>query len=79
VLAAALGAPVYWLSCLKAGAQYRLRCELLFERIELPRPQREAVLARVMSAYAQRVEAACRSVPYAWFNFYPFWAAAAVA
>jgi predicted LPLAT superfamily acyltransferase len=77
VLAAALGCPVFWLSCLKTDTRYVLACELLFERIVMPRAQREAVLKRVMTAYAQRLEAACRAVPYAWFNFYPFWAAPA--
>jgi predicted LPLAT superfamily acyltransferase len=74
VLAAALGCPVYWLSCLKSGGRYTLDCERLFERIEMPRPERTAVLARVMTVYAQRLEATCRAAPYAWFNFYPFWA-----
>ncbi|HTT09974.1 MAG TPA: acyltransferase [Burkholderiaceae bacterium] len=76
VLAAALGCPVYWLSCLKAEGRYTLRCELLFERIEMPRAQRLPVLTRVMTAYAQRLEQACRAAPYSWFNFYPFWAPA---
>jgi predicted LPLAT superfamily acyltransferase len=75
VLAAALGCPVYWLSCLKMDGQYSLECERLFDRIEMPRAQRGSVLARVMTIYAQRLEAACRAVPYAWFNFYPFWTA----
>jgi len=78
VLAAALGCPVYWLSCLKADGRYTLQSELLFERIEMPRAQRASVLARVMTVYAQRLEVACRAAPYAWFNFYPFWAAPAV-
>lgn len=79
VLAAALGCPVFWLSCLKAGARYTLECDLLFDRIVMPRAQREAVLQRVMATYARRLEAACRSTPYAWFNFYPFWAVPAAA
>lgn len=77
VLAAALGCPVYWLSCLKVDGRYTLQCELLFERIEMRRAQRTSVLTRVMTVYAQRLESACRAVPYAWFNFYPFWAAPA--
>ena len=76
VLAAALGCPVYWLSCLKVEGRYTLRCELLFEQIEMRRAERIAVLTRVMTAYAQRLELACRAAPYAWFNFYPFWVAA---
>ena len=77
VLAAALDCPVYWLSCLKFGGRYVVQSELLFERIEMPRAQRVAVLTRAMTVYAQRLEAACRAAPYAWFNFYPFWAASA--
>jgi predicted LPLAT superfamily acyltransferase len=77
VLAAALGCPVYWLSCLKVDGRYTLASELLFDRIVMPRTQRAIVLTRVMTVYAQRLEAACRAVPYAWFNFYPFWAAPA--
>ncbi|HUL65060.1 MAG TPA: acyltransferase [Burkholderiaceae bacterium] len=77
VLAAALGCPVYWLSCLKHEGCYTLQCELLFDRIEMRRTQRTSVLLRVMTVYAQRLEEACRAVPYAWFNFYPFWAAPA--
>jgi len=56
VLAAALGCPVYWLSCLKADGRYTLQSELLFDRIEMPRAQRASVLARVMTVYAQRLE-----------------------
>jgi predicted LPLAT superfamily acyltransferase len=77
VLAAALGCPVYWLSCLKHDRRYTLHCELLFDRIEMRRTQRSSVLLQVMTVYARRLEAACRAVPYAWFNFYPFWAAPA--
>ena len=57
--------------------RYTLQSELLFERIEMPRTQRARVLARVMTVYAQRLEVTCRAAPYAWFNFYPFWAAPA--
>jgi predicted LPLAT superfamily acyltransferase len=76
VLATALGCPVYWLSCLKKNGDYTVQCERLFDRIDMPRAQREEVLRRVMTVYAQRLEAACRAEPYAWFNFYPFWAQA---
>lgn len=73
VFAAALGCPVYWLSCVKQGRRYVLDCELLADRIELPRRRREQVLAAVMARYAARLERLCRAAPYAWFNFYPFW------
>lgn len=75
VLASALGCPVYWLACLKRNGRYTVHCERLFARVVLPRARRQAALMQVMQVYAQRLEAACRAVPYAWFNFYPFWAA----
>jgi predicted LPLAT superfamily acyltransferase len=73
VFAAALGCPVYWLSCIKERGRYALECELLLERIELPRRRREQVLAEAMTRYAARLERTCRASPYSWFNFYPFW------
>jgi len=76
VLAASLGCPVFWLSCLKTGVRYTLHCEQLFDRIIMPRAQRRAVLVRVMTVFVQRLESACRAQPYSWFNFYPFWAPA---
>jgi predicted LPLAT superfamily acyltransferase len=79
VLAAALGCPVYWLSCLKRNGVYAMTCERLFDRVWLPRSRRQAALSAVMRVYAQKLEAACRAVPYAWFNFYPFWSAPAAA
>jgi predicted LPLAT superfamily acyltransferase len=79
VLAAALGCPVFWLSCRKDGGRYRLDCELLFERVELPRARRAEALVQVMARYAQRLETACRASPYSWFNFYPFWPGPAAA
>jgi predicted LPLAT superfamily acyltransferase len=61
------------LSCVKDGRRYVLDCELLVERLELPRRRREQVLAEVIARYAARLERLCRASPYAWFNFYPFW------
>ena len=73
VLARALGGPVYWLSCLKHGDGYRLRCEHFADAIVLPRDGRERAIAEVVGRYATRLEATCRLAPYQWFNFYPFW------
>jgi predicted LPLAT superfamily acyltransferase len=75
VLAAVLGCPVYWLSCVKEGEIYALDCEQLAERVTLPRAQRDAALADIARRYAARLEALCRRAPYQWFNFYPFWTA----
>ena len=76
VLASALGCPVYWLACYRRAAErdrYTLVCELLHERVELPRATRQAALRAVVGDYARRVERACRESPLSWFNFYSFW------
>lgn len=76
VLAAALDCPVYWLACYQRPAdrgRYTLVCELLRDKVVLPRATREAALRTVMGDYVQRVERACREAPLAWFNFFPFW------
>lgn len=83
VLAAALGCRVYWLACLnephpdpklrKRKFRYTLQCELLSERVRLPRGDRAKALQEIMAIYVARLEAGCLRAPYAWFNFYPFW------
>ncbi len=76
VLAAALGCPVYWLACYQRPAdrgRYTLVCELMSERIVLPRKTRDAALREVIADYVRCLERACREAPLAWFNFFPFW------
>ncbi len=78
VLAAALDCPVYWLACYQRpddGGRYTLVCELMRERIVLPRKTREAALCAVIADYVRYLERACREAPLAWFNFFPFWRA----
>ena len=77
LLAAALRCPVYVaFGVYREPNRYELSCELLAERVELPRGRRQEALAAIASRYAERLEAACRSAPYNWFNFYDFWSAA---
>lgn len=76
VLAAALDCPVYWLACYQRPedrGRYTLVCELLRERVVLPRKTREAALREVIADYVQFLERACREAPLGWFNFFPFW------
>ena len=76
VLAAALDCPVYWLACYQRPGdlgRYTLVCELMRDRIVLPRKTREAALREVIADYVQCLERACREAPLAWFNFFPFW------
>lgn len=76
VLAAALDCPVYWLACYQRPAdrgRYTLVCELMRERVVLPRRVREAALREVIADYVHYLERACKEAPLAWFNFFPFW------
>ena len=76
VLASALGCPVYWLACYQRpadGGRYTLVCELMRERIVLPRKTRDIALREVIADYVRYLERACREAPLAWFNFFPFW------
>ena len=74
-LAALLRCPVYLTFGLYRGANhYELFCEPLVEHLELPRGDREAVLAAQVQRYAERLEHYCRLAPDNWFNFFDFWA-----
>lgn len=75
LLAATLKCPVYLTFGLyREPNVYELYCEPFAERVELPRKERQAALARYVQQYAQRLEAYCRKAPDNWFNFYEFWA-----
>lgn len=56
-----------------APNRYELRCELLADRIELPRKQREAAIQAHAQQFAARLEHYAAQAPDNWFNFYDFW------
>ncbi len=75
LLAATLKCPVYLTFGLYRDPNvYELYCEPFAERVELPRKERQAALARYAQQYASKVEEYCRKAPDNWFNFYDFWA-----
>ena len=53
--------------------RYELRCELLAERVELPRHAREQALTGYVEQFARRLEHYARAAPDNWFNYYDFW------
>lgn len=73
LIASVLRCPVYLLSCLHVGEGYRARFELMAERIELPRGDRQGGLDARAAQFADWMTASLRESPYDWFNFYPFW------
>lgn len=73
-LAAALDAPVLLFFGVCTGPRrYALRFEPFADRITLPRAGREAALARVVGAYADRLGEMARAHPLQWFNFHDVW------
>lgn len=56
-----------------APRRYELRCELLAERVELPRKTREQALNGYVQEFAARLEHYARAAPDNWFNFFDFW------
>lgn len=66
--------PIVLFFCLHKGdARYEVHFELLAERVECPRKDRDEIIRKHMQAYADRLEHYCRQAPYNWFNFYDFW------
>lgn len=74
LIAAALKVPVVLAFGLyRGGRRYDLAFEVFSKGIEMPRPQRRAMLAELVQRYARRLQHHARSAPYNWFNFYDFW------
>jgi predicted LPLAT superfamily acyltransferase len=73
-IAATFKVPVVAVFAACENGRYKLHCELLEERVELPRATREAALQAVVQRYADRLAHHAKSSPYNWFNFYDFWA-----
>jgi len=74
LLAGLLGCPIFFMVALReSGGRYRVFAELLAERVELPRDEREKRVADLVAAYAGRLERHCTRAPLQWFNFYDYW------
>ena len=74
VLAASLGAPVLLFHGARVGpGRYRVGFTPFADRIALRRGARDADLRAVIARYAAWLEGTCRSYPFNWFNFFPFW------
>jgi predicted LPLAT superfamily acyltransferase len=74
VLASLLQCPSYLLFCLRQDDGYHVYYESFREVIKLPRRGRDAALAELAGAYAERLASYCALAPLQWFNFYDFWA-----
>jgi predicted LPLAT superfamily acyltransferase len=74
LLAAALKVPVMLVfGVWRGGDRYEAHVQLLSEKIELPRSNRDVELARLVQQYADRLATQVRGAPYNWLNFFDFW------
>ena len=74
LLASALKLPVVLCFGLyRGGKRYDVYFETFAESIQIPRPQRRALLGYWVQRYAARLEHYTRLDPYNWCNLYDFW------
>ncbi|MES2488615.1 MAG: lipid A biosynthesis acyltransferase [Pseudomonadota bacterium] len=74
ILASALNVPVILaFSLYRGGNCYDVQFELVSEKINLPRSNREQALQDYAQRYADRLAHYAKQAPYNWFNFYDYW------
>ncbi len=74
IIANTLSAPVICTFCRLSGNGYEVHCEVLSERVSLPRANRTEALEALAQTYVERLEHHVLASPFSWFNFYDFWA-----
>lgn len=74
VLAGLLKCPVYLLFCRRDGtSHWVLSLEAFSPKVELPRSDRDGMIAAYAQRYAERLEFHARRAPEQWYNFFDFW------
>jgi predicted LPLAT superfamily acyltransferase len=74
LLAGLLGCPLFFMVALRErGGSYRVVAEVLTEKLEFVRGEREKQVQELAAAYAGRLEHYCALRPYQWFNFFDYW------
>lgn len=74
MVACALKAPIICLFCHVDKTGYEVHCEVLAEECRILRRDRATRLPVLAQQFADMLEAHVRRTPFAWFNFFDFWA-----
>jgi predicted LPLAT superfamily acyltransferase len=79
LLAALLGAPVYFVFALRRGdlslsPKYDMHVHRSGISFDCSRKEREGRIRELAGDFAGRLEEYCKQHPYQWYNFYDFWA-----
>lgn len=76
-LAALLRRPVVFMTALYTGGnRYEVRFAPVADFSQASRGQRQDAVREALVTYVRLLEAHCREMPFNWFNFFDFWAAA---
>lgn len=73
IVASTFKAPVVGVFPRCVGDGYEVHCEILTDRMDIPRRGRDAALACWAQAYADRLAYHAAQAPSSWFNFFDFW------
>ena len=74
IMASVLNVPVILaFSIYRGGNRYDVQFELMADKVELPRANRDQALQDYAQQYADRLAHHARLAPYNWFNFYDYW------
>lgn len=74
ILAGLLRCPLFFMVALREPeGSYRISAEVLAEKVEFERGEREKQVRELAAAYAGRLEQYCAARPYQWFNFFDYW------
>jgi predicted LPLAT superfamily acyltransferase len=74
ILAGILKCPVLFFYAASTGTQkYEIHFERLFDKVSISSGNRERDIRKYLGEYINRLENACCSFPYQWYNFYNFW------
>ena len=76
-MAALLRHPVIFMTGLYLGGnRYAIHFEPLADFSAVARGEHDAALRHAMARYAELLDRYCRTAPYNWFNFFPYWSPA---
>lgn len=74
ILALILACPIVFTTCLKQDDGLHIYFELLTERLDSTRNNRELCFQQSAQDYADTLSRYCKLAPLQWGNFFPFWA-----
>jgi predicted LPLAT superfamily acyltransferase len=74
LMAGLIGCPIVFMAALRTGdRRYCVTAELLADRVELPRRERDERVDELLRAFAGCLERLCVQFPLQWFNFFDYW------